>query len=351
MTAKDVSVGLTYEVLVSDKLVPVTLTSECTWGGWYGKNKVTGHTVRIKTAGRLRKQLTGEIAASTEAAKQDSKVHTQTKEATVAAPTDAKAARAARRTANALAKADTTAKEVNEASKTPRNAKGQIQSRKPAAKQAAKSTPKSTPTPKESTVSKTTKSPARKPAATTNGKPAGTVKITAKRKPAAKTAPVLNTAPVEIDIDAIVAAAVAEALAKAAPAAKVTSKRAAKPVAKPVTVKLKAANAVVNSYQFKYMGKDKQPLVTAVYVMIPLLERFASDGTPVEVALTEYVPSGKQKPQPKSKIRYSGSDDTIRDLYVDRALITKMGYSEANAPVVTVEVIGDNEIALTFPAA
>src|SRR4051812_28260079 len=67
MTAKDVNVGLTYEVLVSDKLVPVTLTSECQWGGgWYGKNNATGHTVRIKTAGRLRKQLDGDLVRQQE---------------------------------------------------------------------------------------------------------------------------------------------------------------------------------------------------------------------------------------------------------------------------------------------
>ena len=50
MTAKEVSVGLTYEVLVSDKLVPVTLNRVCEWGGWYGTNLKTGHTVRIATA-------------------------------------------------------------------------------------------------------------------------------------------------------------------------------------------------------------------------------------------------------------------------------------------------------------
>src|SRR3954464_12503310 len=94
MTAEQVSVGLTYEVLVSDKLVPVTLTKVCEWGGWYGTNLATGNAVRIKTAGRLRKQLDGEQRI------EDNIIHTQTKEAAMPTTTPAqRAKRAAKRTA------------------------------------------------------------------------------------------------------------------------------------------------------------------------------------------------------------------------------------------------------------
>jgi hypothetical protein len=54
---------------------------------------------------------------------------------------------------------------------------------------------------------------------------------------------------------------------------------------------------------------------------------------------------------PKSKIRYSGDTETVTDLYVNRAAIEAMGYSETNVPVVTVKVISDDEISLTFPQA
>lgn len=345
MVAKDVSAGLTYECLVSDKLVPVRLDRDCPYGGWYGTNLATGHRIRIKTAGRLRKQLTGEIAASAEAVKQDDIIHNTTKEATVpTASTDAKAARAARRSAKSTAApvtlGDVAPAKPPVASKpvaknvTPRNAKGQIMSKKSTAK-------------KENTTVKSTT--AVKPAA----KPATAKKTAA--KPTVKRITAKPVATPTVDVDAIVQAAVAAALAEAGvkPATRVAARAngSTKPVAKPVVVKLKANGAKVNSFQFKYVGKDEQPLITAVYVMIPLLEQFAENGDPVEIAFKQYVPSGKQKGQPKSKIRFTGSDDTIRDLYVDRALITKLGYTEKNAPVVTVKVTGEDTITLTIPAA
>jgi hypothetical protein len=54
MKKKDVVVGKTYLVKVSGSVVPVRLKSESPYGGWDGVNTVTGRSVRVKTAGRLR---------------------------------------------------------------------------------------------------------------------------------------------------------------------------------------------------------------------------------------------------------------------------------------------------------
>jgi hypothetical protein len=54
MKKAQVSVGKTYAVKVSDRIVPVTLTEESPYGGWNGRNEATGRTVRIRTAARLR---------------------------------------------------------------------------------------------------------------------------------------------------------------------------------------------------------------------------------------------------------------------------------------------------------
>ena len=97
MTAKDVSVGLTYNVKFGDVMDPVTLTRECEWGGFYGRNERTGNTVRIATAGRLHGQVNGEEARDT-ARKQalaDHIVTTYSKE-TTAMPTTTAATRNAR---------------------------------------------------------------------------------------------------------------------------------------------------------------------------------------------------------------------------------------------------------------
>ena len=56
MKKADVTVGKTYIVKVSGNLVPVKLTSVSQYGGWNGKNTVTGRDVRIKTAARLRRE-------------------------------------------------------------------------------------------------------------------------------------------------------------------------------------------------------------------------------------------------------------------------------------------------------
>jgi len=57
MKKKDVSVGKIYAVKVSGKVVPVKLISESPYGGWNGTSLVTGRKIRVKTGGRLRKEL------------------------------------------------------------------------------------------------------------------------------------------------------------------------------------------------------------------------------------------------------------------------------------------------------
>jgi hypothetical protein len=57
MKKNEVQIGAKYIVKVSGNLVPVKITSESQYGGWYGKNTVTGREVRIKTAGKLRRPV------------------------------------------------------------------------------------------------------------------------------------------------------------------------------------------------------------------------------------------------------------------------------------------------------
>jgi len=54
MKKAEIQIGKAYIAKVSGKLVPVRIYSECSLGGWYGKNLITGREVRIKTAARLR---------------------------------------------------------------------------------------------------------------------------------------------------------------------------------------------------------------------------------------------------------------------------------------------------------
>lgn len=311
MTVAEVTVGADYSAKFGDTTSPVTLTEACEWGGWYGIRHDTGAKVRVTTARLIGPLSSDNITPiiTTPIVKEPSTM------STVTTSTAAKTARAARR--------------ANKPSITPTN--------------------NVTTTPKESTVS-TIKINA-KPAAKTTAP-----KRTPKRKPAAKQA-----APVEAvvtltqaDLDAMVAKAVAEAVAGAVKAeASTTSKPAAKrsTSAKGVTVKLKLTKQTTNKVQFTYVGTDDKPLVTAVYVNMPLVATLAQDPAPVKVEFAAYTPRPTQKGQPKSKIRYSGTEDTISDLYVDRAAITKLGYTESKVPVVTVKVVSDDEITLTFPKA
>jgi hypothetical protein len=117
------------------------------------------------------------------------------------------------------------------------------------------------------------------------------------------------------------------------------------------TVKLKAKAQKLKSWQFTFTGTAKTPLVKAVYVSNDLLAQFESGVKSVVIPFEQYTPGANQKPQPKSAIRFSGSEDTIRDLYVNREAATKAGFSEANAPIVTVKVVSDDEISLTFSQA
>ena len=57
MKKADVVVGKTYVMKVSGKLVPVRLTREAPYGGWFGTNTVTNREVRIRTAAKLRREL------------------------------------------------------------------------------------------------------------------------------------------------------------------------------------------------------------------------------------------------------------------------------------------------------
>ena len=54
MKKKDVVVGGTYVAKVSERLVRVRITGENRYKGWDALNLVTGRTVYIRTAARLR---------------------------------------------------------------------------------------------------------------------------------------------------------------------------------------------------------------------------------------------------------------------------------------------------------
>lgn len=57
MKQADVHIGSTYIVKVSGKLTRVRITRECNYGGWYGINLTTNREIRIRTAGRLRREV------------------------------------------------------------------------------------------------------------------------------------------------------------------------------------------------------------------------------------------------------------------------------------------------------
>jgi len=61
MRKKDVVVGNVYMMKVSNRIVPVRLDSEATYGGgWHGTNLNTNRKVRIRTAGKLRSAVGGD---------------------------------------------------------------------------------------------------------------------------------------------------------------------------------------------------------------------------------------------------------------------------------------------------
>ena len=57
MLKADAVIGKTYVVKVSGKLTAVRLVRESPYGGWYGVNTATNREVRVRTAGRLRREL------------------------------------------------------------------------------------------------------------------------------------------------------------------------------------------------------------------------------------------------------------------------------------------------------
>lgn len=56
MKKAEISLGKSYVAKISGKLVTVRLDSESLYGGWNATNLVTGRTVRIKSAAKLRKE-------------------------------------------------------------------------------------------------------------------------------------------------------------------------------------------------------------------------------------------------------------------------------------------------------
>jgi hypothetical protein len=51
-------IGRTYTAKVSGKITTIRLLRESPYGGWDAVNTATGREVRVKTAARLRRQLT-----------------------------------------------------------------------------------------------------------------------------------------------------------------------------------------------------------------------------------------------------------------------------------------------------
>jgi hypothetical protein len=62
MRKNQVQVGLTYRVKVSGVVTDVRLDTENPHGGWNGTNIKTGRSVRVKTAGRLRREVNTELS-------------------------------------------------------------------------------------------------------------------------------------------------------------------------------------------------------------------------------------------------------------------------------------------------
>jgi len=58
MKKADVKIGATYVVKVSGRMANVKIIGESRFGGWDGINTSTRHSVRIKSAQRLRRHVT-----------------------------------------------------------------------------------------------------------------------------------------------------------------------------------------------------------------------------------------------------------------------------------------------------
>ena len=57
MKKSQIKIGGTYTAKVSGFVVPVRILSESPHGGWVGMNILTKREVRIRTAGRLRREI------------------------------------------------------------------------------------------------------------------------------------------------------------------------------------------------------------------------------------------------------------------------------------------------------
>jgi hypothetical protein len=58
MKNAQIRVGGRYTALVSGTVVTVRVTGESRYGGWEARNEATGRTVRIRSAQRLRQEVT-----------------------------------------------------------------------------------------------------------------------------------------------------------------------------------------------------------------------------------------------------------------------------------------------------
>jgi hypothetical protein len=317
--------------------VPVKLNRECEWGGWYATNLTTGHAMRIKTAGRLRKQLDNSITARQSDTDNN---HNITQEAAMPTNNDAKAARAARRTA----KTTTPAVDV-------------------------KSTVKQSTTPKESTVKSAAKKSAA-PVTLSDVAPANSpVKSVAKATPrnangtlAAKPKAAKAAKPAVTEqsmIDTLIAEAVAKAIAEmttevevieaAAPAAK-PAKAAGKlatPAKSTRTVKLKASAEKRNSWQFKVTGTSKTPLVTSAYISNDALALFENGAKTLDLTLVPHAGN-----QPKNSIRFTDHTDSLRGgLYVMRNALNGSGITESTNIIATLTVVSEDTVSLAISRA
>ena len=62
MLKADVRIGGTYVAKVSGRLTKVRLDSECRYGGWNATNMVSGRTIHIKSAAKLRRELSAPLS-------------------------------------------------------------------------------------------------------------------------------------------------------------------------------------------------------------------------------------------------------------------------------------------------
>jgi hypothetical protein len=57
MKKRDVVLGQVYAMKVSGRVQPVRLIAESPYGGWVGRNELTGREIRIRSAAKLRARV------------------------------------------------------------------------------------------------------------------------------------------------------------------------------------------------------------------------------------------------------------------------------------------------------